>query len=211
MADRPLAQQWLLDVYGARPPEVHSFKLGEHWLSYSGGSVFWQSTRLLNCTGSLNSVVQQQVAGRTVYLAGCQDELVLLSDSGELIERLGAAYNLPQPMDALGYCGAEQQLCLRSGQQLLALDLDTLDWQALNTSLFAQELPATAPAPLTQLIQQQWLNTDLNWERLMLDLHAGRIFGLGPWLMDLVALLLVMLALSGLAIWLAGYLRRANR
>jgi hypothetical protein len=42
----------------------------------------------------------------------------------------------------------------------------------------------------------------LTLERLMLDLHSGRLFGLGgTWLMDIVAALLVILAASGMWLW----------
>ena len=45
----------------------------------------------------------------------------------------------------------------------------------------------------------------LNWQRLLQDLHAGRLFGLaGQLLMDLAALLLVVLAFTGVIIWSRG-------
>jgi uncharacterized iron-regulated membrane protein len=40
-------------------------------------------------------------------------------------------------------------------------------------------------------------------ERLLLDLHSGRIFGAaGPWIFDIAALLLILLSLSGTWIWI---------
>jgi hypothetical protein len=43
----------------------------------------------------------------------------------------------------------------------------------------------------------------LNWERVILDAHSGRLFGnLGVWFMDIVALMLILLSVSGIYIWL---------
>lgn len=50
--------------------------------------------------------------------------------------------------------------------------------------------------------QQLFRGRILPWERVILDLHSGRIFGpWGPWLMDAAAILLLFLAGSGVSIW----------
>ena len=64
------------------------------------------------------------------------------------------------------------------------------------------------PENILNGIENQWVSAEVNWERLMLDLHAGRTFGLGPWLMDAVALLIIVLSMTGFGIWLAGRKRR---
>ena len=47
---------------------------------------------------------------------------------------------------------------------------------------------------------------ELNMERLLLDLHSGRVFGsVGVLLVDLVSVVVALLLLSGAAMW---YVRR---
>ena len=49
------------------------------------------------------------------------------------------------------------------------------------------------------LYQSQYLTV----ERIVLDAHSGRLFGdIGVFFMDIVAVLLILLSLSGLYIWL---------
>lgn len=49
----------------------------------------------------------------------------------------------------------------------------------------------------------------LNWERVLLDVHAGRLFGIGGTVLnDLAALALVYLLISGLITWRRGIQRR---
>lgn len=59
------------------------------------------------------------------------------------------------------------------------------------------------PAPLRAAIAERLAATTLSWERVLLDLHSGRLFGrLGPWLVDLAALAVAILATTGCFMWL---------
>ena len=50
-----------------------------------------------------------------------------------------------------------------------------------------------------EVLEAAWRGRGLTVERLLLDLHSGRILGeAGPLLMDLVAVFLIVLSLSGL-------------
>ena len=45
-------------------------------------------------------------------------------------------------------------------------------------------------------------NHTISWQRLMQDLHSGRWFGgWGVWMMDIAAVILLLLAVSGLWMW----------
>ena len=49
------------------------------------------------------------------------------------------------------------------------------------------------------VLEAAWRGKGLTVERVLLDLHSGRILGkVGPLLMDLVAVFLIVLSLSGL-------------
>ena len=90
---------------------------------------------------------------------------------------------------------------------------DALTWRILKTEKTSatgapawgseQILPATLSASLKHTFAPS-----LPLERIVLDLHSGRIFGrYGPLLMDIVALGLILLSLSG--VWI--YLRTVRR
>jgi len=52
-------------------------------------------------------------------------------------------------------------------------------------------------------LQRHFRGEVLPVERVLLDLHSGRFFGrFGPWIFDTIAVLLILLALSGTWIWL---------
>ena len=51
--------------------------------------------------------------------------------------------------------------------------------------------------------QKQYRSRFLNWERVILDAHSGRLFGnIGVIFMDIVAIMLILLSISGIYIWL---------
>ena len=130
----------------------------------------------------------------------------MLTPDGELIERIGAVYGLPAPVSALGLCGAE--LCLQSSDKTYLADVQQLSWQQTEVAATwsqSQVLPAALHAELTS----QSLGSGLDLERVMLDLHSGRLFGnLGVWLVDLAALGLLLLSLSGFWMWYQQARRR---
>ena len=94
---------------------------------------------------------------------------------------------------------------------------DGLAWQALsekessatNRLVWASEqaLPKSLSASLTKSF-----SPSLPLERIVLDLHSGRFFGSnGPLVMDTVALLLIILSLSGVWIYIRSVRRRQKR
>jgi uncharacterized iron-regulated membrane protein len=59
-------------------------------------------------------------------------------------------------------------------------------------------------------LRSAWRGTGLSLERVLLDLHSGRILGeAGVWLVDAAALLFLLLAGSG--VWLWGRRRASAR
>jgi uncharacterized iron-regulated membrane protein len=76
-----------------------------------------------------------------------------------------------------------------------------------NPSLTEPAEPTSAVSSVISAIPaaQQWLS----WERLLLDLHSGRIAGrFGVLLVALVGILLICITRSGLAMW---WLHRRRR
>ncbi|MCB2385418.1 PepSY-associated TM helix domain-containing protein [Thalassolituus alkanivorans] len=86
---------------------------------------------------------------------------------------------------------------LQIGQDWFALDL-------LSYQLMAATAPAE-PAAVLQVLPAELAaarNESISWQRVLLDLHSGRWFGSwGVWVVDVAALILLFLALSGAWIW----------
>ena len=189
-------QPWLLNYYGLRLPSLVSYPVGEFWVSGGrNGHLYLNDHRVAECRGHLIGVVLH----RDLLVAGCENELLLLNWAGELVERLDSTYGLPKPLKGLGRCGPD--ICLDVGDVLLA-DINQLSWLPYNGVMPHWSVSAPLPKVYQEQLLAGQIATDLSWERVLLDLHSGRIFGFaGVLIVDLAALLLLFLAISGFVLW----------
>jgi hypothetical protein len=199
---------WLRQAYGDDSADLPAFRLGGHWLSQGAdGKVYFDTLEVAPCAGRLVAAVEAQ----GMLLAGCSGELLLIAPSGQLIESASASTGLPSPLRAVGLAG--DAVVVQDPEGWWLADLEAMDFRAPapGGSLINQLSPGALPEAIRRGIpsQEQWLS----WERLLLDLHSGRIAGrLGILWVDLVGVLSGGLALSGIAMWwLRGRGRRLRR
>lgn len=189
----PLLARW----YGAPVPDaVSAISLQGRWYAQANDSLFIDGEKNLYCQAPLRGVVQEN--GWTVV--GCADELLLLDTQGQQVERMGPAYGVPA---FSGMGRNDRGLVLKTEQGLLQYNVDQLASVALpDDAAWIASRQQPLPDTMKQRIVAQSVPPSLNWQRLLLDLHAGRLFGLaGQLVMDLAALVLVILALTGTVIW----------
>jgi hypothetical protein len=196
---------WLTQAYGDDSSDLPAFQLGDRWLTRaSSGRVYLDVQEVAPCIGKLVGAVQ---ADDLLY-ASCGEELLLITREGALVESVSASTGLPAPLQAIGLI--DGQVVLQSGGTWWLANLHSMDFTqrapaggAIIQQLVPDRLPdsirAAIPAP------EQWLS----WERVLLDLHSGRLFGrFGVLWMDMVGVLLATLATSGVAMW---WLHRRRR
>jgi hypothetical protein len=137
----------------------------------------------------------------------CRDELVLLTPRGEVVDRITALHGLPMPVSGIAL--HEGILLLFNGPDKTFLtDLDSLSWQPVKVKISAAQAQAL-PLALNAQLNEASMSTGITWERVLLDIHAARFLGkAGPWLLDVSALLLVWLALTGYLMWYIAQRKR---
>jgi hypothetical protein len=203
----PVKNHWVLNAYGIQVPKPIAYQVGEQYVTSLGGEYFYLNDQESGyCRGRLKGAVLD----RGLIVVACSDELVLLNSNNEVIERIGSAYGLPSPIEVLGHCG--ESLCLRSERGEFLLNIDQLSWQLVGGEEEPLQVatPVSLPPEYGRSLIRQFLGESLSWERVVLDLHSGRLFGLGPWLMDIVALFLIVLAGSGVSMWYGARRRRRS-
>jgi hypothetical protein len=212
LAEQPVHQTLLLKLYGIERPLVRSYHISEQWISHSGEQLYLNGVSFTHCLGEFNGIGYGTLASEnstltpensTLAAAACGKEIVLFTLEGDLVERLSDRHELPQPIVALGQCeqpnNSVSSICFSTGSAQFSLNLDMTTWASTTVKVkqySAQQMPKT----IQTLVEKN--SVTLNWERVVLDLHAGRIFGLGPWLMDIVAVFFILLGVSGITVWL---------
>lgn len=149
-------------------------------------------TRLMQAGALLGSAATEQAT-----FVAMQNTLVLVPlDSAIQIEVIAP----PQQILRFGVTSAD------------ALVIDTVSGQLMSHDLGSTWEPTAMPAVTWRTservqtdarAQASYRASQLNWERVLQDMHSGRLFGsIGEWIMNFASFALVVLALTGLTMWL---------
>ncbi len=205
--ERHVRWGWLLDWYGIEiPRDAVSFPLEPGRISLLGDRLYLDAKLLPGLFGGLTGAV-----GLNGMVAAVVDgDVLLLTRGGDIVDRLGGENGVPVGIDGVGHAPGAPMI-IRAGGALYTTDEEMLSWSRSEAS--TDEVTWSEPGPLDDdmlaAIREDYRGRILPVERVLLDLHSGRIFGfLGPWVMDAAAVLLILLALTGSWLWLG---RRAGR
>ena len=204
-------QAWLLDDYGIKPPaQINIYQTSP--LLASSDNLVWVDKHL---AVEANSTINGIVPFGNMIIAIDRDNLYLISTEGELLEKQDLSTGLPSGLTSIAHDG---HIWINTDSGSYMADEDLIEWT--QTTPFA---PLTWIAPLPETTHVTVLNQTqeisllarshhLTWERVLLDIHSGRFFGaLGPWFMDIVALALIFMSLSGVYLWVQHKPKRIKR
>lgn len=196
-----LNMSWLMRWYGLAQDETGlAYQAGEHWVMGIKGGIYLDGEllphRLKDLAGAVATDQMLIVAGR--------NEILLLAQDGALIERIAA---LPGPVLQLGLTQDRRIAIATPQERIFSSGAEMLDWRPDVAGGAQWSQPVNSPEHLLSRASADLPGVSL--ERLLLDVHSGRILGqYGPWLMDGAAVLLLGLAASGIYGWLNA--RNAN-
>ena len=192
-----LRSDWLLAWYGfPAVEEVVSYRAGEHWFSWSGTRLYVDDRMVVDAE---SAPVGAARAADGMFAVAFPDALVLVTASGELVERIGVAA-LPGEIERVGTLGTGRLLVATRDARFEASP-DLTEWGRTDAAP-QWSAPAPLPAPLADALRRAERGPGLPAERVLLDLHSGRLFGVwGPWVMDGAAVAFVVLAITGIGNW----------
>ncbi len=190
-------KSWLLNWYGIKPEgNPVSYKVDSHTISFWHQHLFFDGKDVLTTEQTIHGAIATQ----QFYIVAFDSKLVLLSKTGELVEQVDTATRF-SGIRRLGIEHKRPVIETSKGLYYIA-DQHILDWAVIT----AQGVNWSKTYRLNHAEHQRLLLTyqgnGLKLERIILDLHSGRIFGqYGIYLMDAAAIALLWLSLSGLWVW----------
>jgi hypothetical protein len=199
---RHISQAFLLRWYGLGEPEhIRSFTVGNNWLSFAGSQLYLDGNSVAIVSNGVGAV-----AANDMLIAAGSDELLLLDQTGRLIERSSWSPPGAGSVESIGLL-TDGSVVQESMGQLWLADAELLSWtktEATNPSP-AWSVSAAAPEVIRKNITQQYRGDGPSLERILLDVHSGRFLGpIGILIYDLLALGVGFMAISGLILWLRG-------
>ncbi len=199
---RKLSAAWLTRWYGLHA-EVPSqgFKLGERYLTWDEEK--WALDAQIIAAKQAQPI-GAACAGEVCYVA-TREVLFVFAPDGKLIDKVSGE-TLPRlPLQRLAADGA--RVVLGSEQGNFA-STDGADWTPFG-AVETWSLPVALPPETAAAIGPLYAPV-VDGERVLLDLHSGRLFGrYGPFIVDAAALALLALALSG--VWMYWRAARVQR
>lgn len=196
LAKRSIPASLMKWVYGVEP-DRQAMQLAGLQIQRHGNQLDINESSIGLCHGR----IVEAVATSDYNVVLCQKEIYLLTEEGELVEELSTAVSLNEHIHSVALdMRADNALIVKLATKSVGIDLDIASVSVLgseweNFSWGVQE--ASDNASPQELI---------TWERFFLDLHAGRIFqSSGVWLLDIIAVFLLVMIFSGMLIWYRRY------
>lgn len=197
--DRQIGSGLAEAIYGLQPESVESgFLVGEQWLATAENQLFIDGESV--ASGYQNLVAA--VALPPVFIVAVDSKsATLLLNTGELVERL---YGADLPVQQIATASANEGALLiwsESGRCYRSTSSELVAWQPCTEAQrqIAPVTQAVLPTVQRRAIEKQLGGAQISWQQLLLDLHSGKAIGwLGRLLADSAAILLILLAVSGL-------------
>ncbi len=194
---RYLTWNWILAHYGIadiQPDNV--YLLEQKVISQFGQQIFVDSTPVmqeqLDLLGGINLGDMMVMATR--------DALILFTSEGEFVERMSNSVGVPPMIQNIGLFHGQPVIQTREG--LWRSDFMLEEWEKLSLDGVSWSVPQPMPDVVTDSLMTYFYGKGITYERLILDIHNGRILGdIGVWIIDLLAILMMILSLSGVVIW----------
>lgn len=202
LAHQPITNSWLLDHYGIAPPSDVRF-YQQNSLQVTNNLLWFNDQLLLDSTSEIIAATLIPWAQNSnAILAVSSDQIYLYSQQGELIDQLGEALGVPNNILALSV--ERNSIIVSTESGYYQTNSDFFEWQAVNFVIEPNWIkPIQASEQAMTKAELAYRSQFLTLERIILDAHSGRILGLfGVLLMDAVAVLLILLSLSGVYIWI---------
>ena len=200
---RNVSNPWVLSQYQLSNIQFDSaYPVGRKLVSQFGKYLFVNTQQV----GESNLPLMGAMRTDAMLVLAFRDRILLLTSAGEQIEWLGAAAGVPAGIQKLGEYHGEPVLQTAAG---MWRSDDLLDqWEKLELQGVRWINKAQMNAASQAKIKQQFRGASVPAEQLVLDVHNGRILGgMGGVLLDLVAIMLLLLAFSGLWMWVKRLLR----
>ncbi|HHJ35817.1 MAG TPA: hypothetical protein ENJ87_08615 [Gammaproteobacteria bacterium] len=200
-----VSNAWLLNWYGIQPDENPiSYRVEtqredqpvNHIISAWQHQLFFDDVAIT----TLEQDVHGAVGVAQFIVVALDNEIILLSYEGEFIERVSTSISFSD-IQRLGM-KYERPVIETSEPLYYMADEHILDWDVITNEEIKWAQPYTLRDDEYQQLLIAYRGKGLRLERVILDLHSGRIFGQwGVYLMDAAAIALLWLSLSGLWVW----------
>ena len=197
LAERNLSSGALVDWYGfGEPSKIDVYIAGSLQVAWIDGNLYLEDELLAESIEQPAGIVAD--SGR--FYVFTPTTLTIFSDSGAQIEHLYLDIVIERLSPEV-----QGSVILATARGQLRMNLDSLEMSEYSGT----NLAWLRPLNLRHEDLAYWTDVHnsslISMERFLLDLHSGRLFGSGGiWVMDAFALAFLILAVTGIIVWIKG-------
>lgn len=192
-----ITNEWLLDWYGLNPRgNPNSFLVGDESITQWGNKLFFNDHLL---TETQDALVGAARSGKNILVVALTNSLLLLDADGELIEQTSPGF---MPIKKIGSAGKLIVVEAQNGNHYRA-DRNIVAWQVADTTDITWSQSSALPMAIQQKIKRAWRGNNLTAEKILQDIHSGRIINAswGKFIIDTAALFLMLLGITAGWMW----------
>ena len=192
------------------------FKPKQHRITQIDDQVYFDSAFLRHASRKIIGAIET----KQFTVIAFPHIMILLTPEGEIVEQIKIQEFLPHDLNSVARpyniqaIGTDPKgsIYLLGNYRQYVSDDGLLSWKPTDLQSISRSKPVSLPDELKTELSSSYRSRILNFERVLLDLHSGRLFGKsGVYLMDITSILLVFLALSGCLIWIQHKIRKLLR
>lgn len=186
----------IIDWYGLNPKsDPVSYQIKNNIVTQWDKQLFF-NTRIVYQTDQL---LRGAVIFNNMTVIALDETILLLNKDGDLVEEIIMDFSNITAITTDIY-----HVYLKDNQNKIYMsDKDIISWNIVNQSELNWNTPSKLDNKLKLEIKESYRGQGITLERVILDLHSGRIFNQtwGIYLMDASAVIMIWLGLSGSWIW----------
>ena len=188
---------FILDWYDINPHgSPVSYNAGDIWISQWNQQLFFNGINFFSHKEKLQGAVRIDD-----LIAIALDNFVLLLDNeAEIIELMPVTSSYSTIKIGIHN---NKIILLDSDNKTYISNTDFTNWQAYELKGAVWTVPFNLSETQIATLKEEYRGQGLSLEKVILDLHSGRIFNAkwGVYIMDLSALLMMLLGISGTWVW----------
>lgn len=197
----------ILNWYGINPQGIPvNYKTGDSWVSQWNQQLFFNGLSFYSHEEKLQGVVKID----DISAIALENFVLLVDSEGEIIELMPVISS--QPIKKIAVVDNKIALLDVSNNTYIS-NSDFTIWKTYELNNPSWATPFTLSEIQVAKLKQGYRGQGLNLERVILDLHSGRIFNdkWGVYIMDISALVMMLLGISGLWVWWSRKLKMSQK
>lgn len=200
--ERLVSNESLLDLYNIQPESPpRTYYAGKKWVAQIDDQVYFELTIL----SPNHEILKGATMAMGIYVLAYENSIDLLTGNGELIERLTELHGVPKGIENIGGTSGDE-VYLKTDKGYFISNQDLAVWEDAAQSDVTWSTQEKAPRSYTDQLLELYRGKGLPLERVITDLHSGRIFGkFGVWIVDISVFIFLVLSFTG---WWSWYKRR---